>query len=169
MGIPDPGRLFYWLWKVAPLPRRVRWWLLWLGNAKFLVGVTAIVFDDAERVLLLKHTYRKRHPWGPPGGWVGAREDPAAALARELREETGLDITVGEAFHVRGYRDAAKIDFYFLCRHHGGAFRPSAEIAAMRFCPLDELPPDLLPGQRAIFARALALWRTRRGERATKP
>lgn len=153
--------LLYWLWKVLPFPDAVQYAILWLGNTKFLVGVVAVVFDDEGRVLLLKHTYRNRYPWGLPGGWVGARERLEEALARELAEETGLDVAVGEVFQVTsGYR-RPQLDVCYLCRHLGGTFRPDAEIAAMRFCALDELPPDLHPNQRPIIARAHALWRDR--------
>ncbi len=151
--------LLYWLWKVLPFPDAVQYAILWLGNTKFLVGVVAVVFDDEGRVLLLKHTYRNRYPWGLPGGWVGSRERLEEALARELAEETGLDVAVGEVFLVRNDRRRPHLDVCYLCRHLGGTFRPDAEIAAMRFCALDELPPDLHPNQRPIIARAHALWR----------
>lgn len=153
-------RPLYWLWKMLPLPHRARWMLLWLGNTKFLVGVQGVIVDEVGRVLLLRHTYRRHDPWGLPGGFVAGREPPASALARELAEETGLAIDVGAAFHVFTWEQRSQIDVYFLCHYRGGVFRPNAEIAAMRFHTLDDLPTEMLD-KWAILDEALALWRAR--------
>jgi 8-oxo-dGTP diphosphatase len=150
-----------WLWKTLPLPRWGRWAILWVGNTKFLVGVVGVVFDDRERVLVLRHTYRRRYPWGLPGGWVDGSEPLERGLARELREETGMAIDIGEVFHVRsGYR-RPQMDVYYLCTYQEGQFRANAEIAEARFCALDALPADMLPMQRPILERALDLRRQR--------
>ncbi len=97
--------------------------------------------------------------WSVCRGGIEDGETAWQAALRELAEETGLDVAVGEVFQVTsGYR-RPQLDVCYLCRHLGGTFRPDAEIAAMRFCALDELPPDLHPNQRPIIARAHALWR----------
>jgi ADP-ribose pyrophosphatase YjhB (NUDIX family) len=145
-----------WCWKTLPVPRRVRWLILWLANTKYLVGVTGIVFDDAGRVLLVRHTYRKRFPWGLPGGWVGGRERLEAALARELAEETGLEITVGEVYAVQSDFPRPQVDVVYLCRHHGGDFVPNPEIAEIKFCAPGDLPERMLPGQKRLLARVFA-------------
>lgn len=60
------------------------------------IGVSAIVFDRHERVLLVQ---RGNPPaqglWHAPGGRLEAGESLVAACRREVREETGLDVTVG--------------------------------------------------------------------------
>lgn len=49
-----------------------------------------VIFDEADRVLLVRHSYRKQDEWHVPTGGVGAAEDIEAAARRELREEVGL-------------------------------------------------------------------------------
>lgn len=153
--------MLLWLWKRLPLPRWGRWAFLSLLNTKFLVGVVGIVFDEHERVLLLRHTYRQCYPWGLPGGWVSGNERLEQGLERELREETGFDIAVGDVVHVRsGYRHP-QIAVHFLCDYRGGDFQPDAEIDAARFYALDDLPAALLPDHRPIIELALARKRER--------
>jgi hypothetical protein len=41
-----------------------------------MVAVAAIIFDVHGRILLGKHTYRKRHPWGILAGNLEYGEDP---------------------------------------------------------------------------------------------
>jgi len=156
-----------WLWKTLPIGRGGRWAILCLGNTKFLVGVVGGVFDDRERVLLLRHTYRRRYPWGLPGGWVDGSERLELGLARELREETGMTIAIGEVFHVRsGYR-RLQVDVYYLCEYQGGQFRANAEIAEARFCALEALPDAMLPSQAPILKQALHLRREQRARLRT--
>ncbi|WP_433327602.1 NUDIX hydrolase [Spirillospora sp. CA-294931] len=58
--------------------------------------VGGIVRDEGGRLLVIR---RGRPPseglWSIPGGRVEAGESDAAAVVRELREETGLDVAVG--------------------------------------------------------------------------
>lgn len=60
-----------------------------------IAGYALIVRD--EHVLLTRFSERGFHTgrWGLPGGGVEHGETPAAATRREVREETGLEVTVG--------------------------------------------------------------------------
>ncbi|MDL2343698.1 NUDIX domain-containing protein [Deinococcus sp. MIMF12] len=57
-----------------------------------VVCVGALVWGPGERVLLVETT-KWRGLWGVPGGKVDWGETLEAAVTRELREETGLDLT----------------------------------------------------------------------------
>ena len=55
-------------------------------------GVGAVVTDADSRVLLV----RERGQWSVPGGGVEPGERLEAALEREVREETGVCVSVGQ-------------------------------------------------------------------------
>jgi 8-oxo-dGTP pyrophosphatase MutT (NUDIX family) len=50
------------------------------------------VLTDGDRVLLVRHTYGRRH-WDIPGGAVKRGEPPLDAARREMHEELGIDVT----------------------------------------------------------------------------
>lgn len=71
----------------------------WLaeGNAKQArkrVATKALIRDQGGRILLVNPTYKEN--WDLPGGMAEANEPPTKALAREILEELGLRIEVGE-------------------------------------------------------------------------
>lgn len=62
---------------------------MWFSQAKFVLAVVVVVFCG-DRVLLLRHSYRPRYPWGLPTGWVRYGETAEQAARREVAEETGI-------------------------------------------------------------------------------
>lgn len=60
------------------------------------VAAYAVVTDDEDRVLLARWTEGRRMAWTMPGGGLEAGEDPGDAVRREVREETGYTVRVGE-------------------------------------------------------------------------
>ncbi len=107
----SPGTWRRWALKAfRRLPRRVRVRLVHLGTPSFTVG--ALVFLDAEgRILLLRQHHR--HGWTLPGGLADRGEDAAHAAEREVAEETGLRVQVGEPFSVVVDPAARRVDVLF--------------------------------------------------------
>src|ERR1019366_3908248 len=65
------------------------------------VGSALLVRNEANQILLGKRNKDpQRGSWVIPGGKIHAFESIAEAAARELREETGLIVEVGEHFNV---------------------------------------------------------------------
>ncbi|MGC4878186.1 NUDIX domain-containing protein [Micromonospora sp. DT43] len=67
----------------------------WYANlASFYAAAAAFITDPAGNVLLVKPTYRDH--WAFPGGYLDEGEYPHDACAREIREELGISVTVGD-------------------------------------------------------------------------
>ena len=60
-----------------------------------LVGVAAAVWRDAHVLLIQRLNPPRAGAWSLPGGLLGVGETLAEGAAREVREETGCEITVG--------------------------------------------------------------------------
>ncbi|MEU0551056.1 NUDIX hydrolase [Micromonospora sp. NPDC005979] len=91
----------------------------WYANlASFYAAAAAFITDPAGNVLLVKPTYRDH--WAFPGGYVDEGEYPHDACAREVREELGIAVVVGELLVVdwappSGQRPRAIISFTYDC------------------------------------------------------
>jgi ADP-ribose pyrophosphatase YjhB (NUDIX family) len=135
---------------------RWRWRVLWLRSAKFVVGVTGVVTNEAGEILLLRHRFWRQDTWGLPSGLVERHETMEAAFAREVREETGLSL--GEPRLVRvvsGFR--LRLEVHFAAAIAGGEMTlDRREILEARFFAPDALPDRLLAAHRETVALALA-------------
>ncbi|HTT73105.1 MAG TPA: NUDIX hydrolase [Thermoplasmata archaeon] len=69
------------------------------------VAVGGAIFHDGE-LLLLRRVTDFPGRWEFPGGSVEEGEEPEGALRREVREETGLEVTIGRPFHVGTFATA---------------------------------------------------------------
>lgn len=128
------------LWGGLPIPGGLRRRVVLLGVRQFPVGVTAVILDDEDRLLMFRHTYRGRYPWGLPSGWLEPGEQPGAAIAREIHEETRLEIAEPALLLVRSAPDAHHLDLVYRATLVGGEFRPSSEVTGMRWFGRDRLP-----------------------------
>ncbi|MGE5377016.1 MAG: NUDIX domain-containing protein [Bacteroidota bacterium] len=127
-------RLFpYWMQQVAS--RMIR--------PLFQVFAAAVIFDDKNRIFLVKLTYQRFHPWGIPGGGLEYSETAEEAVVREVWEETGLMVEI-ERFLLNKMFPPDKFAMYYLCRITNGVFEPSDEVSEYGYFSLNNLP-DVRP------------------------
>lgn len=91
-----------------------------------IVTVGAAIFDDADRVLMIR-TQKWSNLWGIPGGKIQFGETSEEALRREVKEETDLDVDdirfvlVQDCIHSpEFYRDEHFVLLNYTCRCAGG-------------------------------------------------
>jgi ADP-ribose pyrophosphatase YjhB (NUDIX family) len=127
------------LWKALRLPKGMQLFAMRFLQDQFLVGVTGIILNEKKEVLLFKHTYRP-HAWSLPGGYLKAGEHPREALEREIKEESGLVVSVDESLKTRTDRDSARLDLCYTGILIGGEFGPTSEVSEYGFFAPDKLP-----------------------------
>jgi ADP-ribose pyrophosphatase YjhB (NUDIX family) len=119
------------------------------------------------RVVLIKRRYEPlAGQWSLPGGTLELGETLAAAVAREMLEETGLEVEVGPVVEVfdRILMDIDdRVQYHFvlidyLCRPIGGTLRAGSDVADAVLADLAELPGYRLTAKAmAIAQRGLAM------------
>ncbi len=110
------------------------------------VCAAGVVRNDKGEVLMIKNV---RRGWEFPGGIIEAGENLIDGLKREIAEETGTDVEVGELFcvssntcHYPGYNGVKvipeKVIFDFICTYKGGELTSSDENTETVFVPESE-------------------------------
>jgi ADP-ribose pyrophosphatase YjhB (NUDIX family) len=98
----------------------------------------AFVRDGAGRVLLIRRANDPgRGLWSVPAGRIEAGETPAEAAVREVREETGLDVEVGEVLW-RGAVGTFSVED-FAATVTGGVLQAGDDASDARWFTADEV------------------------------
>ncbi len=112
-----------------------------------IVAAAGIVLNEADEILMVRDN---RSGWVYPGGQVEVGENIIDALKREIQEETGIEVEVGEVFCIssntckypgyNGVREVpTKVAFDFICRYKSGTPRGSDENSESAFIPRDQV------------------------------
>ena len=135
------------------------------GYATPKVDVRGAVIENG-RILLVREVADSGR-WTMPGGWAKVNQSPSESVIRELREESGIEVTVRKlaAVYDRARQGHPPHPFhvyrlFFVCDVIGGARKPGSETSEVAFFGENEIPEDLsteriLPHQiRRMFEHA---------------
>jgi len=123
-----------------------------------------LLLIQGEDILLLRrfNTGYEDGKYSVIAGHLDGGETVLAAMAREAREEAGIELAhaqVTGAMHRRA-GDGERIDFFVVCHEWAGAIRnlEPEKCDELRWVPIDALPPNTIP----YVATAIDAWRTGR-------
>ncbi len=130
------------------------------------VGVGAVVLVAQDIVLVKRRFEPLADEWSLPGGALELGETMTIGVAREIREETSLQVEVGPVIDVldRIVRDdAGQVQYHyvlvdFLCRVVGGTLAPGSDVSQAVLAAPNALEEYRLTSKaRAVITRGLAM------------
>ena len=106
------------------------------GN-RHSVSVAGVILDDAGRALLIQR--RDNGHWEAPGGVLELDEDIRTGLKREILEETGLQVHVGDLTGIYKNMKRGIIALVFRCHVAGGNIQETSEAQDIRWMTAEEV------------------------------
>jgi 8-oxo-dGTP diphosphatase len=131
-----------------------------------IVAVGAVILEGGRVLLVRRANEPLKGDWSLPGGAVEVGETLEAALVREVREETSLDVAVGPIVDVldRVRRDATeRVEYHYvildyLCRVRGGSPACGSDADDVRWVDRGELASyRLTPSAARVIEKAFAM------------
>ena len=117
------------------------------------VAATAVV-ERAGLVLMLRRAVLTGYGlWSLPGGYVDRGEVVEEAAAREVREETGLQVQISGLVGLFSEEGHPVVVAAYAAIETGGKLEAGPEALELGFYPMDSLPTLAFPRDRLILAR----------------
>ncbi len=134
-----------------------------------IVGAGGVVIHRGRVLLVLRAREPLKGRWSIPGGLVEVGEELRAAVKRELKEETGLEVEPLDLIEVfdRIQREGRRVRYHFvivdfLCRLKSGKLRPDSDVLDARWAKPEDLNKyDLTEKAREVILEAFRLARQR--------
>ncbi len=110
-------------------------------NKHPIPAVAGVVVRDGDILLVRRGKEPSRGKWSVPGGSVEWAETLVEAVKREVREETGLEIEVGD---VAGVYDLMLTGYHYILIDYfayptGGTLTPGSDADDARWVPIEDL------------------------------
>ena len=146
-----------------------------------LVGVGGVVIEDGRALLIRRGSEPLLGEWSIPGGTLELGETLGEGVARELLEETGLEVRVLELIEVfdriylestagvGGPKKGPRFHYVivdYLCERIGGEATAGSDVTDVAFASEDELGQyKLTETATRVLQKAFAMDRARQTEK----
>ncbi len=117
------------------------------------VAATCIVERDGKVLMVRRGIQPGMGRWSIPGGYVDRGEVVEEAAAREVWEETGLEVEIVCLVGLLSERGHPVMVAAFAAREVGGSLIAGPETLDVGFFSLDQLPALAFPRDQEILAR----------------
>lgn len=138
-----------------------------------VVAVGGVVIENRKALLIRRAKEPRLGEWSIPGGGVETGETLRDALRREIREETGIAVRVGEILEVldRILPDSeGRVQYHyvlvdFVCSPEGGELQPASDVSEARWVAREELSQfGLRPDTLRVIEKAFQATQVVRGK-----
>ncbi len=112
-----------------------------------IVGVGAVILRDGQVLIVRRANPPLQGEWSIPGGALDLGEKLRDGIAREVREETGLDVEVGPVLEVldsifpdsEGRTQYHYVLIDYLCHARSGILAAATDVSEVRWARPEEL------------------------------
>jgi 8-oxo-dGTP diphosphatase len=126
-----------------------------------VVGVGAVIVHDGKIVLIKRGNEPSKGKWTVPGGLVELAESPEAAVVREGKEETGLEVENPDLIDVVSnvdLDDQGKVKYHYviidyLVHVRTGEAKAASDAAELRWVLFGEVEELNLTASFRLFFR----------------
>lgn len=135
------------------MPPAVRMRIVRTTQNTFTASAGALITNSKNEILLLDHVLRPKNGWGIPGGFMNHGEQPEQAIAREVMEEVGLELT--NIKMIRARTIGRHIEMLFSAEAEGKPEVLSREIKTAGWFSIDKIPAEMNAPQRHVVENYL--------------
>ena len=139
----------------------------WVYYVQLKVGAAVIIEQDNKLLLLQRAHEPWVGSWMIPAGYIEADEDPQDAAKREVFEETGLNVELGDLVKTYYFDDDPRgngVAFVYRTTNISGEINLNGEATDARYFAHDEIPSFLTKGGHD---RIIAEWCVQAQQRET--
>lgn len=132
----------------------------WINYVDPKVAAVVLVSDEHGRLLYIRRNHEPAmFQWSWPSGFVDAGERVEHAAIREVREETGIDVEIGDLLGVWSQTGDPVVVIAYRARPICGTLRPGPEALAAAWIPIDpdrRRPAPVFPHDEEILRSFLS-------------